>query len=149
MRIAVASDHAGFDLKSEVVSFLQMEGHEVQDLGTYSLDSVDYPDYARLVVQKMRSGECEFGILICGTGIGMSMTANRYPGIRAAVCTDTYMARVSREHNDANVLCLGSRVVGVGLALDIVNAWINASFDGGRHARRVAKIEMSPEWQAD
>jgi len=149
MRIAVASDHAGFDLKSEVVSFLQMEGHEVQDLGTHSLDSVDYPAYARLVVQKMRSGECEFGILIGGTGIGMIMTANRYPGIRAAVCTDTYMARVSREHNDANVLCLGSRVVGVGLALDIVNAWINASFDGGRHARRVAKIEMSPEWQAD
>ncbi len=147
MRIAVASDHAGFDLKNEIVSFLCMEGHDVQDLGTYSTDSVDYPDYARLVVQELLTGRCDYGILICGTGIGMSMAANRHPGIRAALCTDPFMARISREHNDANVLCLGARVIGVGLALDIVNAWINASFAGGRHARRVEKIELSPEWQ--
>jgi ribose 5-phosphate isomerase B len=147
MRIAVAADHAGFELKNEIVSFLRMEGHDVQDLGTYSADSVDYPDYARLVVRELLTGRSDYGILICGTGIGMSIAANRHPGIRAALCTDPFMARISREHNDANVLCLGGRVIGVGLALDIVNAWINASFAGGRHARRVEKIELSPEWQ--
>lgn len=147
MRIVVGSDHAGFDLKGEILSFLCMEGWDVQDMGTFAPDSVDYPDYAHLVVREMLAGRADLGILICGTGIGMSMTANRYPGIRAALCTDAFMARLSREHNDANVLCLGARVVGVGLALDIVNAWINASFAGGRHQRRVEKIEREADWQ--
>lgn len=147
MRIAIGSDHAGFDLKGEILSFLCMEGCDIQDMGTFAPDSVDYPDYAHLVVREMLAGRADLGILICGTGIGMSMTANRYPGIRAALCTDPFMARLSREHNDANVLCLGARVVGVGLALDIVNAWINASFAGGRHQRRVEKIEREADWQ--
>lgn len=147
MRIAIGSDHAGFDLKSEILSFLCMEGCDIQDMGTFAPDSVDYPDYAHLVVREMLEGRADLGILICGTGIGMSITANRYPGIRAALCTDAFMARLSREHNDANVLCLGARVVGVGLALDIVNAWINASFAGGRHQRRVEKIEREADWQ--
>lgn len=147
MRIAIGSDHAGFDLKGEILSFLCMEGCDIQDMGTFSPDSVDYPDYAHLVVREMLEGRADLGILICGTGIGMSITANRYPGIRAALCTDAFMARLSREHNDANVLCLGARVVGVGLALDIVNAWINASFAGGRHQRRVEKIEREADWQ--
>ncbi len=147
MRIAIGSDHAGFDLKSEILSFLCMEGCDIQDMGAFSPDSVDYPDYAHLVVREMLEGRADLGILICGTGIGMSITANRYPGIRAALCTDAFMARLSREHNDANVLCLGARVVGVGLALDIVNAWINASFAGGRHQRRVEKIEREADWQ--
>ena len=147
MRIAIGSDHAGFDLKSEILSFLCMEGCDIQDMGTFAPDSVDYPDYAHLVVREMLEGRADLGILICGTGIGMSITANRYPGIRAALCTDAFMARLSREHNDANVLCLGARVVGVGLALDIVNAWINASFAGGRHQRRVEKIEKEADWQ--
>lgn len=147
MRIVIGSDHAGFDLKGEILSFLCMEGYDIQDMGTFAPDSVDYPDYAHLVVREMLAGRADLGILICGTGIGMSMTANRYPGIRAALCTDAFMARLSREHNDANVLCLGARVVGVGLALDIVNAWINASFAGGRHQRRVEKIEREADWQ--
>jgi ribose 5-phosphate isomerase B len=147
VRIAIGSDHAGFDLKSEILSFLCMEGCDIQDMGTFAPDSVDYPDYAHLVVREMLEGRADLGILICGTGIGMSITANRYPGIRAALCTDAFMARLSREHNDANVLCLGARVVGVGLALDIVNAWINASFAGGRHQRRVEKIEREADWQ--
>jgi ribose 5-phosphate isomerase B len=147
VRIAIGSDHAGFDLKSEILSFLCMEGCDIQDMGTFAPDSVDYPDYAHLVVREMLEGRADLGILICGTGIGMSITANRYPGIRAALCTDAFMARLSREHNDANVLCLGARVVGVGLALDIVNAWINASFAGGRHQRRVEKIEKEADWQ--
>ncbi|HEY64535.1 MAG TPA: ribose 5-phosphate isomerase B [Caldilineae bacterium] len=149
MRVAVAADHSGVDLKREIIAFLRMEGFEVKDLGTDSYEAVDYPDYARKVVQELQSGQCDLGVLVGGTGIGMSIAANRYPGIRAAVCTDAYMARISREHNDANVLCLGAHVVGVGRALDIVHAWIKAQFDGGRHARRVAKIEPRPEYQAD
>ncbi|NOZ28356.1 MAG: ribose 5-phosphate isomerase B [Chloroflexi bacterium] len=149
MRVAVASDHAGLDLKKEIIAFLRMEGFDVEDLGPHTDDSVDYPDYAHKVVQRLQAGECTFGILIGGTGIGMSIAANRYPGIRAAVCTDAYMARISREHNDANILCLGAHVVGTGRALDIVHTWIRASFDGGRHARRVAKLEPRPEWQMD
>jgi ribose 5-phosphate isomerase B len=149
VHIAIGSDHAGFELKTEIESFLCMEGHDIHDVGAFSSDAADYPDYAHLVVHKIRSGTASLGVLICGTGIGMGMTANRYPGIRAAVCTDTFMARVSREHNDANVLCLGSRVIGVGLALDIVNAWLNASFAGGRHQRRIEKIELTAEWQPE
>ncbi|GAB4560965.1 MAG: ribose 5-phosphate isomerase B [Anaerolineae bacterium] len=145
MRIAIACDHAGVDLKHEVACLLRMEGFEVEDFGTDSHDSVDYPDYARAVVRALLDGDCDMGVLIDGTGIGMSITANRYPGIRAAVCTDSFMARIAREHNDANILCLGARVLGVGAALDIVSTWIKTDFDGGRHARRVAKIDLPEE----
>ncbi|MBC8449012.1 MAG: ribose 5-phosphate isomerase B [Chloroflexi bacterium] len=142
MRIAIGSDHAGYVLKAEIACWLVEQGYQVRDLGTGNAeDSVDYPDFARAVAQAVAAGECDLGIAICGTGIGVSITANKVPGVRAAVCTDTYMARMSRQHNDANVLCLGGRVVGIGLALDIVAAWLSASFEGGRHARRVAKYE--------
>jgi ribose 5-phosphate isomerase B len=141
MRIAIGSDHAGYELKAAIVDWLATRGYDVEDEGTDSADArVDYPDVARSVAQAVADGECQRGIVICGTGIGVSMMANRVVGVRAALCTDAYMARMSRQHNDANVLCLGQRVLGVGLALDIVAAWLEASFEGGRHARRVAKI---------
>lgn len=140
MKIAVGADHGGYQLKARIVQRLHELGHEVQDHGTDGPESVDYPDFAEPVGRAVVAGECDRGILVCGTGIGMSMCANKVPGVRAAVCCDTYSARMSRQHNDANVLCLGQRVLGEGLALDIVDTWLAAEFDGGRHARRVAKI---------
>lgn len=145
MRIALGSDHAGFNLKSEILRFLQDRGHDVVDLGVESVDDrADYPDYGRAVAEAVAGGVASLGIVVCGTGIGVSIAANRVPGVRAALCTDTYMARMSRQHNDANVLCLGQRVVGVGLGLEIVTAWLGAVFEGGRHARRVAKLDVGP-----
>jgi len=142
MRIAIGSDHAGFHLKGEIIKLLERLGHDCRDLGTYSQESCDYPDYAQAVAKAVARGECERGILICATGIGMSMAANRVKGVRAALCHDLFSARRSREHNDANVLCLGAEVVGVGLALEIVRTWLAAEFSGGeRHRRRVEKIE--------
>jgi len=141
--IAIGSDHAGYELKTEIIKYLENKGCAVKDFGTYSADcSVDYPDYAVLVAKAVISGECEKGILICGTGIGISIAANKIPGIRAALCTNTYMARMSIEHNNANILALGSRVIGVGTALDIVDAWLEASFAGGKHEKRVEKISI-------
>lgn len=140
MRIAIACDHSAVSLKNRIVSWLAAQGHEVIDLGTDGPASVDYPDYALRVTDQVCSGQCAGGILICGTGIGMSLAANKVPGIRAALVTDPYMARMARAHNDANVLCLGARVVGEGLAEEIVNVWLNTPFEGGRHAARVAKI---------
>ncbi|MEW5826071.1 MAG: ribose 5-phosphate isomerase B [Candidatus Bipolaricaulota bacterium] len=140
MRIAVGCDHTGVALKVALQDTVLAE-HSVLDVGTDSTESVDYPDIARAVVDALRRGEAERGILICGTGIGMAMAAGRRRGIRAAVCTDPYMATMSRRHNDANVLCLGARVLGSGLAEAIVQEWLAAEFDGGRHARRVEKIE--------
>lgn len=141
MDIAIASDHGGFSLKCEIAELLKSMGHTCHDLGPQDGSAVDYPDYAQKVATAVAEGLCEKGILICGTGQGMAMTANRVKGIRAAVCQDTYSARMSREHNDANVLCLGERVVGRGLAADIVETWIKAEFSGEeRHSRRVAKI---------
>jgi len=137
MRVAVGSDHGGFRLKAAIVTLLRERGHEVRDMGTDSGASVDYPDFARAVCRAVAEGECERGILVCGTGIGMSMVANRQPAIRAALCHDAYTARMSREHNDANVLCLGERVLGEGVALDIVDVWLATSFAGGRHLRRI------------
>jgi len=144
MRIALGSDHGGYTLKAEIARWLEERGYEVRDFGTDNANiNVDYPDFIRPVAQAVAAGECDLGIALCGTGIGASIVANKVPGVRAALCTDTYMARMSREHNDANVLCLGGRVIGVGLALDIVATWLEASFQGGRHARRVGKIEPS------
>jgi ribose 5-phosphate isomerase B len=140
MRVALGSDHGGFTLKEEIKSYLEKEGIEYKDFGTNSTDSCDYPDIALPVAQGVASGEFDRGILICGTGIGIGIAANKVRGIRAALCHDTFSARASREHNDANILTMGERVIGRGLALDIVDVWINTDFSGGRHQRRVDKI---------
>ncbi|NPV88629.1 ribose 5-phosphate isomerase B [Coprothermobacteraceae bacterium] len=139
-RLVIGADHAGFHLKEELKQRLIEMGHEVIDKGTHSTESVDYPDYAMLVCEDVRQNG-GFGILICGTGIGMSITANKFPGIRAALAYDLYVAEKSRQHNDANVLCLGGRVLGLDLALEIVQVFLNTHFEGGRHLRRIKKIE--------
>lgn len=140
MKIGIGSDHGGYNLKKQVKEFLEEKGIEVSDFGTNSSDSVDYPDYAKKVAEAVANKEVERGIVICGTGIGISIAANKVKGIRCALCTDTYSARMSREHNNANMLALGERVTGVGLALDIVAAWIDTEFLAGRHEKRVNKI---------
>ncbi|MCA9583297.1 MAG: ribose 5-phosphate isomerase B [Myxococcales bacterium] len=140
-RLLLASDHAGFELKKLVRAHLESSGYEVHDLGTESRESTDYPDYAHRLADKLLAGMAPFGILICGSGVGMGMAANRHRGVRAVVCSDTFSAHAARQHNNANVLCLGERVVGPGLALDIVDAFLTAEFEGGRHERRVDKID--------
>lgn len=136
-KIIIGCDHGGFELKNEVIAHLAKRGIEVTDVGTYSTASCNYPDYARAVCQRIQSGEFERGILVCGTGIGMSIAANKHNGIRAACCSDTFSARMTRLHNDANVLCFGGRVVGAGLACDMVDLFIDTEFEGGRHQARV------------
>ncbi len=141
MRIAVGSDHGGFDLKQEIIRYLKESGHTYRDFGAYSTDPVDYPDFAKAVGQAVAEGHFKRGILICGTGIGASISANKIKGLRAALCHDNYTARMSREHNDANVLCLGGRVTGAGVALDIIETWLKTDFSGAdRHRRRVDKV---------
>ena len=141
MKIAVGCDHAGFAIKNAVIEHIINRGLEVADVGTDSTESCHYPVYAHALCKKIQSGECELGILICGTGIGMSMAANKHSGIRAACCSDTFSARLTREHNDANVLCFGERVVGVGLALDLVDSFLDAKYLGnGNHVVRVKMI---------
>jgi ribose 5-phosphate isomerase B len=140
VRIAIGADQGGYELKQPIAEYLIAEGHEVSDLGIHRLESVDYPDIAARVARAVAAGEAERGIIICGTGIGVSLAANKVRGIRAALCTDCYMARMAREHNDAQILCLGGRVLGIGSALDIVRVFLTSTFLGGRHARRVAKI---------
>lgn len=137
MKVAIGCDHGGIDLKQTVVSVLQKLGHEIEDQGCFSEESVDYPSFAEAVCSLVKDGSCERGILVCGTGLGMSMAANRYPEIRAALCGETFSARMSREHNNANVLCLGARVTGPGLAAEIVRTWMTTDFVGGRHQRRI------------
>ncbi len=140
MKIITGSDHGGLSLKRVLIERMRGQGHEVADVGTDSSASCDYPDYAVLVARAVAAGEAEFGLLVCGTGQGMAMSANRVPGVRAAVVSDTFTAHATREHNDANVLCLGERVVGPGLAGEILDTFLGASFEGGRHAGRVAKL---------
>ena len=141
-RIAVAADHGGFELKNHLAAMLQKAGHTVVDLGTDGAASVDYPDYAKKAAHGIVAGEWDRAVLVCGTGLGMSMTANRVAGVRAACVSDTFSARFAREHNDANVLCLGARVVGIGLAEDLVRAWLNAeSSTEPRHVARIQKID--------
>ena len=141
MRLAIGSDHAGLARKQKLLEHLANTGHQLQDVGTHSADSTDYPNYAKAVATQVAGGEADLGVLVCGTGQGMAMTANKVAGIRAAVCADTFSAHATREHNDANVLCIGDRVVGAGLAVEILDAFLGAQFEGGRHARRVALIE--------
>ena len=141
MRIALGADHAGYPLKTEVLRFLQENGHEVLDLGTHSTEPVDFPDYAKVVGEKVQEGVAERGILVCGSGVGACVAANKLKGIRAALCHDTYTAHQGVEHDDINVLCLGGRVIGSALAFDILRTWLSAKFTGAeRHQRRVAKI---------
>src|SRR5512137_1350388 len=139
-KIVLGSDHAGLALRAEAVRVARAAGFEVEDLGPFSGESVDYPDFARRVAEAVAGGKARFGILVCGTGIGMSIAANKVRGIRAATCTSEYEARMTRAHNDANVLCLGERVVGLGLGAAIVEAFLETTFEGGRHARRVEKM---------
>ena len=141
MQIGLACDHGGFELKEELKTFLKSVGFEPIDLGTFNEDSVDYPDYGALVAEKISKGELEKGILICGTGIGMSIVANKFPGVRAALVNDLYSSRCSREHTNANILVIGGRIVGKELAKEIVKVWLNTPFAGGRHKRRLEKIE--------
>ncbi len=140
-KIVIGCDHAAYDLKLKVIEHLKKQNIEVEDVGTYSTASCDYPDFADALCKKITSGEYERGILICGTGIGMSMAANKHKGIRAACCSDTFSARLTREHNDANVLCFGARVVGEGLAYDLVDLFVSTDYEGGKHARRVAMVD--------
>ncbi|MEM1245423.1 MAG: ribose 5-phosphate isomerase B [Acidobacteriota bacterium] len=141
MKIVIAADHAGFELKNALAEHMRSLGHEVEDLGTDSSQSVDYPDFARAVGERLTSGQAERGVLVCGTGLGMAMTANKMAGVRAASVSDTFSAKMCRAHNDANVLALGSRVVGLGLAKELVEAYLETDFEGERHARRVGLIE--------
>ncbi len=141
MQIGLACDHAGFELKEELKAFLKSLDVKAIDMGTFNEDSVDYPDFGVLVAEKVSQGELEKGILICGTGIGMSMVANKFPRIRAAVANDLYSSRCSREHNDANILIVGGRIVGKELAKEIVKVWLETPFAGGKHKRRIEKIE--------
>ena len=141
MKIAIGADHGGYKLKQEIIKYLNELGHAVEDCGSYSEESCDYPDIAQDVAKKvLLTGKR--AILVCGTGIGMSIAANRFKGIRASHCTDTFTARMTRMHNNSNILCLGERITGTGLALDIVEIWLNTDFQGGRHEIRINKLEL-------
>ncbi len=139
--IVIASDHAGVDLKSQVVELIAQAGLDIRDLGPADTTSVDYPDFAHAVAEAVARGEAERGILICGTGIGMSLAANRHPQVRAALCHDAFTAEMARRHNDANVLCIGARSTGPGVVEQIVRIFLETTFEGGRHQRRVDLIE--------
>ena len=138
--IAIGSDHGGFELKTHIIDHLKEKGLEIKDFGCYDENSVDYPDIAQAVAASITGGECENGILICGTGIGISIAANKINGIRAAHCHDVYSAEMTKRHNNANIICMGGRVVGRELAFMIVDAWLGAEFEGGRHQNRIDKI---------
>ncbi len=141
MKLAIGADHAGYQLKEKVKERLLSLGYDVDDAGTVSDESVDYPDYAKIVAKKISNGEIEKGILICGSGIGMAIAANRYPNVRAVVANDEESAKMSRQHNDSNILSIGSRFIEGDKAFKIVDRWLNTEFEGGRHQRRVDKME--------
>jgi ribose 5-phosphate isomerase B len=142
MRVAIGADHAGFELKRDLAGYVAQQGHEVTDLGTHSTAPVDYPDTAEAVATAVRNGQADRGIVVCGSGAGVAVAASKFPGIRAAVCHDTYTARQAVEHDDINVLCLGARVIGPDLARSLVDTFLAASFSGAeRHMRRLAKID--------
>lgn len=141
LKIAIGSDHGGFELKAKIAEYLKSKGIEIKDFGTFTNESCDYPVFAKEVATEVANGSFNRGILICGTGIGVSIVANKIKGIRAALCFDTFCAKMSREHNNANILCLGQRVLSQDLALEIVDIWLKTDFEGGRHQRRVDLIE--------
>ena len=138
--IALGCDHGGYELKQKVIGYLEANGYTCHDFGCYSLESCDYPEFGRAAAEAVAKGECEKGILICGTGIGMSMAANKIKGIRAALCSDSFSARFTRLHNDANVMCLGARTLGCGLACELAEIFLTTGFEGGRHQRRIDLI---------
>jgi ribose 5-phosphate isomerase B len=140
MKVAIAADHGGYSLKEEIRELLNELGHEAYDFGTNSMESVDYPDYALPVAEGVADGHFDRGILICGTGLGMSIAANKVPGVRAVVVHDTFSAKATRQHNNSNVLAIGGRVIGAGLAQEIVTVWLQTEFEGGRHSDRINKI---------
>lgn len=141
MKIAIASDHGGFELKDYLVHYIREGGGEIEDLGTFGTESVDYPDYAKKVCEKILNNEADCGVLVCGSGLGMSMAANRYKGIRAAVVSEPLSAELSRRHNNSNVLCLGGRLIGKEMAKEILKVFLHTSFEGGRHERRINKLD--------
>ncbi len=143
--IVIAADHAGVELKGALAELLRDAGHEVEDLGPFDATSVDYPDFAHLAAAAVAEGRAERGVLVCGTGIGMSMAANTHPGVRAALCHDAFTAEMARRHNDANVLCMGGRVTGAGVAEQMARIFLETPFDGGRHQRRVELIDHPRE----
>ena len=140
-KIAIGSDHGGFEYKAKIIDYLKEHNFEYEDMGTYTTESCDYPVIAKKVANEIVSGKADKGILVCGTGIGMSIAANKVKGIRAALCSDTFSARATRAHNNSNILCLGQRAIGECLALEIVDVWLHTEFEGGRHQRRIDKIE--------
>lgn len=145
MKIAIGSDHVGIELKPVIMDYLKELGHEVEDFGTYNDERTDYPNYGKAVAESVTSGDNDLGILICGTGVGISITANKVRGIRAVVCSEPYSAQLSRMHNNTNILAFGSRVVGAELAKMIVKEWLEAEYEGGRHERRVQMIGQIEE----
>ena len=145
MKIVIGCDHGGLEHKNAIVEHLKERGFEVLDCGIYEQKSVDYPDIAKVVCGEITNGNCQRGILVCGTGIGMSMAANKIKGIRAACCSDHFSAKYTRLHNDANILCLGGRVVGIGVAIELADIFMDTEFEGGRHTTRVAKIKEIEE----
>lgn len=140
-RIIIGCDHGGLNLKNKVIEHLKEIGYEVEDVGTYTPDSVDYPIYAKKVAHAVADGKYEKGIIICGTGIGVSIVANKVKGIRASLCGDPFSAKATRQHNNSNILCMGERVIGAGLALDIVDIWLTTEYEGGRHQKRIDMME--------
>ena len=140
MKIAVACDHGGFRLKNVLVEYLKDTGYEVEDFGTYTEDSCDYPDFASKAAKAVASGSCDKGVVVCGTGIGVSITANKVDGIRCSLCHDVFSAKATRQHNDSNMLAMGQRVIGEGLALEILHAWLESEYEGGRHEARIQKM---------
>ncbi len=150
MRIAIGADHEGWQLKNEIADMLRQEGHQVSDLGTSGPEAVDYPIYAKAVGESVRSGESERGILVCGSGVGVSVAANKMHGIRAGLCHDMYSAHQSVEHDNTNVLCLGPNIIGAKLAFDLVHVWLNARFTGAeRHVRRLSEIDEIEDQEAN
>jgi ribose 5-phosphate isomerase B len=140
MKIAIACDHGGFRLKNVLIENMKAQGVEVVDFGTYSEESCDYPDYASKAAKAVANGECDRGVVVCGTGIGVTITANKVKGIRCALCHDVFSAKATRAHNDANMIAMGQRVIGEGLAVEILNAWLHTEFEGGRHIKRIEKM---------
>ncbi len=140
-KLAIASDHAGFELKETIIAFLHGKGVELEDFGPVNSDRVDYPDYGVSIAKAVQKKKVDMGILICGTGVGMSIVVNRFPGIRGTLCSDLYTTKMCREHNDSNILIMGGRVIGKGLAEEIVKVWLETPFEGGRHQKRLDKIE--------